>query len=86
MEQHHPQGEKGGTQHNPEEEEDSTAKRTKRRQQRRMKERGAKTITLMPGCGLSWRLVLVSLGLVMRYSSGLSFEHDVHCGLVFALV
>ena len=29
---------------------------------------------------------LVSLGLVMGDSSGVPFEHDVHCCLVFALV
>ena len=31
----------------------------------------------MSGYGLSWLLVLVSLGLEMEYSSRLSFEHDV---------
>ena len=42
---------------------------------------------LMLGCGLSWHLVLVSPGLVMeRYSSRLSFEYDVHCSSVSALV
>ena len=41
---------------------------------------------LMLGCGSSLRLVLASLGLVMWYSSRLSFELDVHCGFVSALV
>ena len=41
---------------------------------------------LMLGYDLSWPLALVSLGLGMGYSSGVPFEHDVHCCFVSALV
>ena len=42
------------------------------------------SVMLMLGCGFSWLLALVSLGL--GDSSGLSFEYHAHCCFVFALV